>query len=87
MPRSSLHSDENKILVAFLVATRKSLGLTQVELADRLNKNQQFVSRIESGERRIDLLEFIAIARAMDQRPADLLKRLLRKLPKTFDLK
>ena len=86
MSRSSLHSDENKILVAFLVKTRKSLSVTQVELAERLNKSQQYVSRYEGGERRIDLLEFIAIARALKLDPPQLLGQIVKKLPKSFDV-
>lgn len=86
MSKSSLHSDENKALVAVLVKTRKAIGMSQVELAERLNKSQQFVSRIESGERRVDLLEFIMIARALKIEPRDLLGRVLRQLPKHFEV-
>ncbi len=85
MSRSSLHTNENKILVAILVRTRKSAGVTQVELAERLNKNQQYVSRYESGERRVDLLEFIAIARALKHDPTKLLKQILSSLPRLFE--
>lgn len=86
MSKSSLHSDENKTLVAFLVKTRKGLGITQIELAERLGKNQQFVSRYEGGERRVDLLEFIAIARALGFEPQRLLGQILKKLPKSFEV-
>lgn len=86
MSKSSLHSDENKTLVAVLVKARKAAGVSQVELAERLNKSQQFVSRIESSERRVDLLEFIMIARALRMEPRDLLGRVLRQLPKQFEV-
>ena len=86
MSKSSLHSDENKALVAVLVKVRKGVGISQTELAERLNKSQQFVSRFESGERRIDLLEFIMIARALKIEPRDLLGRVLRQLPKQFEV-
>lgn len=86
MSKSSLHSDENKALVAVLVKARKAAGISQTDLADRLNKRQQFVSRIESGERRVDLLEFIMIARALKIEPRDLLGRVLRQLPKSFEV-
>lgn len=85
MHRSTLHSEENKALVAFLLKARKDAGLTQVELAERMGKSQQFVSRLESGERRIDLLEFIMLARAIKADPRDLLGRVLKKLPKSFE--
>jgi transcriptional regulator with XRE-family HTH domain len=86
MSRSSLHSNENKILVDFLIKTRKSQGITQVELAERLGKSQQFISRIESGERRIDLLEFVALSRCMGIDPAKLLGSIVRKLPAKFEV-
>lgn len=85
MSKSSLHSDENKALVAVLVAARKEAGFSQADVAEGMNKIQQFVSRIESGERRVDLLEFIMYARAIKADPRELLGRVLRKLPKTFD--
>jgi transcriptional regulator with XRE-family HTH domain len=50
--------------ITAIVGYRKSLGLTQRELAARLGKPQSFVSKIESRERRLDIVEFIAIARA-----------------------
>lgn len=86
MSKSSLHSDENKALVTVLVKARKAADVTQTELAERLGKQQQFVSRIESGERRVDLLEFIMIARALKIEPRELLGRVLRQLPKQFEI-
>lgn len=86
MSKSSLHSDENKALVGVLVKARKAAEISQTELAERLNKSQQFVSRVESGERRVDLLEFVMIARALKIEPRDLLGQVLKKLPKTFDV-
>ncbi|MDE3102490.1 MAG: helix-turn-helix transcriptional regulator [Chloroflexota bacterium] len=47
-----------------LRAARKRAGLTQVEAARRLGKPQSFVSKIESGERRVDVVELKAIAKA-----------------------
>ncbi len=49
-----------------LVAAREKAGLTQQQLADRLGKPQSFISKYEGGERRIDVIEFIAIADALD---------------------
>jgi transcriptional regulator with XRE-family HTH domain len=86
MSRSSLHSEENQTLVAILVKARKAAGMTQAELADKLGKPQQFISRLESGQRRIDLLEFIMLARALDLEPRTLLARVLRLLPKQFEV-
>jgi len=43
---------------------REAAGLLQEELADRLGKDQSFVSRFERGERRLDLVELDEIAAA-----------------------
>jgi transcriptional regulator with XRE-family HTH domain len=49
-----------------LVAAREKVGMTQQQLADRLGKPQSFISKYEGGERRIDVIEFIAIADALE---------------------
>jgi transcriptional regulator with XRE-family HTH domain len=48
-----------------LVAAREKAGMTQQQLADRLGKPQSFISKYEGGERRIDVIEFIAISEAL----------------------
>lgn len=48
-----------------LITARKAADLTQSELAKRLKCHQSFVARIESGERRIDVIELIVLARAL----------------------
>jgi len=51
-----------------LRTARLEVGLTQEEVAKKLGKNQSFVSRSETGERRIDVIELQAFA-AIYQRP------------------
>lgn len=72
--------------VRVLVAARKEAGVTQVELADRLGKPQPFISSIEKGVRRVDLIEFYAIARALKLDPETLFGAVVRKLPKNVDI-
>jgi transcriptional regulator with XRE-family HTH domain len=59
-----------------LIETRKAKGLSQIELAAVLGRTQTFISNYERGERRIGLVDFVLIARAMGMEPAELLKRL-----------
>jgi transcriptional regulator with XRE-family HTH domain len=57
-------------LIDLLIAAREKAGMTQQQLADRLGRPQSFVAKYEGGERRIDVVEFIAIARALEMDPA-----------------
>ncbi len=56
---------------------RKSAGLSQHELARRLKRSQSFIAKLEVGERRVDVVEFIEIARALGKEPTELLSRVL----------
>jgi transcriptional regulator with XRE-family HTH domain len=85
MPRS-LFTDAYGSFREALVAARKEAGVTQVELAERLGKPQQFVSKIERGDRRVDLVEFVAICRALRVDVKDTFSMMLRRLPKSFDI-
>lgn len=64
MPRIAT-SESYKKLITRLVEARKGMGLKQVELADRLAKPQSFVSKVEKGERRLNVVEFLIYARGM----------------------
>jgi transcriptional regulator with XRE-family HTH domain len=59
----SIHSRANRILLELLVKARKTAGLTQEQLARRLQRPQSFVAKYENGERRLDVVEFLRIAR------------------------
>jgi len=77
MPKS-LRSSRQRQLTALLVQTRRARGLTQAEVAARLGKPQSFVAKVEGGERRLDVIEFIDLAGALRVSPADLIARLQR---------
>lgn len=53
------------MFLARLIDARKVAGLNQSDLAERLQKPQSFVSKYERGERRLDVIEFIHVARAI----------------------
>ena len=76
MPRS-LHSEDYRKLTVVLFEARKSSGLTQQQVADRLGRPQSFIAKVEGGERRIDLVEFVALSRAIGADPRTLLDLLL----------
>jgi transcriptional regulator with XRE-family HTH domain len=60
-----------------MVAARKQANLTQHELARRLKRPQSFVAKYEGGERRIDVIEFVTIVRAIGADPIKLLRDLM----------
>jgi transcriptional regulator with XRE-family HTH domain len=55
--KKSLNSQSHKILLEVIHQARLKAGLTQQELADRLNAPQSFISKYEGGERRLDVVE------------------------------
>ena len=74
----SVHSAEQQLLRELLVAARDKAGLTQQKLAKRLGKPQSFVAKYEGGERRLDVVEFVVIARAIGADPVRMLKALVK---------
>jgi len=85
MPKS-VFTDAYKVLLDTIIEARKEAGVTQVQLAKKLGKPQPWVSNVENGVRRIDVIEFIAIARAIGD-PADrLFGTLVKRLPKNFEV-
>jgi transcriptional regulator with XRE-family HTH domain len=73
----SVHSPDQAALCALMVGARKAAGLTQHALALRLKKPQSFVAKYEGGERRLDVLEFIVISRALGADPLKLMATFL----------
>ncbi|MGH3088120.1 MAG: helix-turn-helix domain-containing protein [Rubrobacteraceae bacterium] len=61
---------------ALLREIRTEAGLRQVDLAGRLGQPQSFVSKYESGERRLDLLEVRQICEAVDVSLEEFVRRL-----------
>lgn len=61
----TIRSSGHEALRVALIAARKAAGLTQAGLATKLNCHQSFVARVESGQRRIDVIELVVLARAM----------------------
>jgi len=63
--KKSIYSPEQSELLKLLREKRKAAGLSQTELALRLGRSQSFVSKYESGELRLDLVELSLICRAL----------------------
>ncbi|MDB2466419.1 helix-turn-helix domain-containing protein [Planktomarina temperata] len=61
----TIRSSGHEALREALIAARKTAGLTQAELAGKLKCHQSFVARLESGQRRIDVVELVVLCRAI----------------------
>ena len=60
-----------------MVAMRKASGMNQRQLAKRLGREHSFVSRMELGDRRLDLVEFFWICQALGADPVKVAAQLL----------
>ena len=60
-PEKSIYTDEYGFVLSLLKAARKKSGVTQVDLAERLGQTQSFVSKVERGDRRLDIVQLRTI--------------------------
>jgi transcriptional regulator with XRE-family HTH domain len=72
----SQHSNRYKKFCDLLIASRRHEGLTQAEVAKRLGKPQSYVSKYETGERRLDVIEFLDVADAVGANAQAIVKKL-----------
>lgn len=74
----SLYSPTYERFLTELRKARQASGVTQVQAAERLGRPQSFISKCESGERRIDVAEFLALCQAFETDPFEIIKTLLK---------
>lgn len=80
--QSARLSPEYAAVVAVLVAERKKTGIGQIALSNSLGKPQSYVAKIETGNRRIDVAELLAICDALELDPHELIDKLRRAIKK-----
>ncbi len=76
--RKTIHSPANYIFCSMLRDERTKRSLSQSVLAKKLDKPQSFIAKVEKGERRLDLIEFLTIAKAMKLDPIRFIRKLQR---------
>ena len=72
--KKTLHSKEYKRLVSWLRQQRIAQNLTIRELATKLNVSHSFVGKIEQGERRLDVIEYLTYCSVLGVSPTKGLK-------------
>ncbi|WP_428685376.1 helix-turn-helix domain-containing protein [Reyranella sp.] len=72
----SVHTARHKLFCASLKRARKDGGLTQQDVAKKLHEHQSFVSRYETGERRLDVVEYLEICSVIGVDPSEHLRLL-----------
>lgn len=80
MPKT-IFTGANQVVVEALRASRLAHGLTQRQLADRIGRDQSWISLIEGSQRRVDVVEFVEISKALGVDPAKLLAEIASRLP------
>ena len=70
----SIHSERYRGLIQKLIESRKKQGIRQRELSNKLGKYITFVSKYETLERRLDVIEFVDVCRGLQEDPLELLK-------------
>lgn len=74
----STHHRHYRTLLTVLRQAREALGITQSTLGERLGNTQTFVSKVERGERRLDVVEFVEWCHALEASPEQLFGTFLR---------
>lgn len=78
----SIFTGEYEVLLTLLRETRQAANVTQIELAKRLRQSQSFVSKVEIGERRLDLIQLRTICHSLGTTLPDFVAQLEERLMK-----
>lgn len=74
--KKTIHSEAQKVFCEMLRGERKRAKLTQTALSERLKRPQSFVAKVERGERRLDVIEFVRYSLALGFNASAFVKRL-----------
>lgn len=78
----SIYTTEYVVLVELLRELREKADVSQVEMAERLETSQSFVTKYERGERRLDIIQLRTICQALGRPLTDVVRELERRLSK-----
>jgi len=72
----SIYTKRHQRLCGLLIEARQASVLTQQQVADGLRKPQSYIAKVEGGERRLDVIEFIELCEEIDAEPQSIIKSL-----------
>ena len=75
--RKSIHSKEHLALQKFWIKQRQNIGLSQRKLAEKLNITYSLIGKIETGDRRLDIIQMIDYAKALEVDPHDIIDMII----------
>lgn len=78
---TTIQGPRHKLLTKLIQERRESASLTQTEVATALGRYQSYIANIETGQRRIDVIEFLDLAQAIRFDPFEVLEKLVSKKP------
>lgn len=73
----TIYQDRYQFLIEMLIKVRKDRGLTQAQLAKKLDKPQSYIAKIEARDRKLDVLEFVVLCETLTVSPCDVLQVIL----------
>lgn len=82
----SLRTSENDILIQVIKEARLAAGVSQEELSRRLGQSITFIVKIERGTRRLDVIEFVRVAEALELSSQELFQSLIAKMGRQSNL-
>ncbi|MEB7884351.1 helix-turn-helix domain-containing protein [Serratia fonticola] len=74
---ASIYSDEYQLVIKNLRNARVKQGMTQASLAKAMDRPQSFIAKVENGERRLDVVEFVHIAHLLSIEPEKILSEVM----------
>lgn len=75
--KKTIYSNSSKILTQTLCDARKSAGLTIRQLAEKMGVHHSIIGKIEIGERRLDVIEFIEYCRVLNINPNEVIEKII----------
>lgn len=74
--KKTIYSQDSRILTNWLRTGRQSAGLTLRQLAEKMDLHHSIIGKIETGERRLDVIELIAYCRILNLNPHEIIEKL-----------